>query len=94
MWLLEVKIEGKKFFLHDGECFIGANEERDIERVALENSAKIISVGGYQAVKVETSEELAEMIGGVPYNILQVSGGLLPFSSVEIVKEISHDSHL
>lgn len=86
MFLLKCKINGKSHFLHDGTNFIGGNSFREAEQASLNNSAKAISVGGFDIVEMGV-EELSEAIGGVPYTILHVNGGLIPFEVVEIVNE-------
>jgi hypothetical protein len=92
MFLLKFKVEkeNKEMLLHDGEVFVGGNTHEQAEYASLNNSAKAVSVGGFDIVEV-TIEKLAEMIGTTvenpQYKILAVHGGLIPFNGVEIVKE-------
>lgn len=91
MFLLKfrVKDEDKEMLLHDGEAFVGGNSREQAEYASLNNSAKAVSVGGFDIVEVD-AKQLAEMIGTnlekPEYKILAVHGGLIPFSGVEIVK--------
>lgn len=93
MFVLKFKLpDGRKFLLHDGEAFIGGNSFQDAEIARLKCSAVEISVAGLSTIEV-TPESLAEMLGCTvekpEYKILGITGGLLPFSGVEIVKENS-----
>lgn len=93
MFVLKFKLpDGRKFLLHDGQAFIGGNTEQEAEIARLKHAAKEISVGGFSVLEV-TPESWAEMIGCTvekpEYKILGITGGLLPFSGVEIVKENS-----
>jgi len=72
--------------LHDGESFVGGNTYEQAEYASINNSAKAVSVGGFDIVEI-TVEELSEAVGGVPYKILSIHGGLIPSNGVEIVKE-------
>jgi hypothetical protein len=85
MFLLkfQVKNEGKIMLLHDGESFVGGNTYQQAEYASINNSAKAVSVGGFDIVEM-TEEELLKVVGGIPYKILAVHGGLIPFNGVEI----------
>ena len=92
MFLLKFRIEkeNKDMLLHDGEAFVGGNTYEQAEYASINNSAKAVSVGGFDIVEV-TPKELAELIGTTvdfpQYKILAVHGGLIPFSGVEIVRK-------
>lgn len=86
-YLLRVNIDGKPHLLHDGNFFIGANSPEKASIVAEQNSAKIISSGGYDMVEVEVAD-MQKIVGADDlgtYHILNVSGGLIPFYAVKIV---------
>lgn len=86
MFLLKFNVDGKQMLLHDGDnSFVGGNSKIEAELTSVNNIAKGISVGGFEIVEM-TVEQLSSAIGGVPYHIMSVTGGLLPFSGVEILK--------
>ena len=84
MYLLKFSRNGKNYLYHNGN-FVGGNTEEDAHRSAVANTAKSLSVGGFDIVEVKTTEELGRMVGGVPFKIISFSGGLLPFEGVEII---------
>ena len=87
MFLLKFKLHGKEYLLHngEGESFVGAMTEDTAHVISSQNVGKAIGVGGFEIVEVKDSEELSNMIGGVPYSIISVSGGLgVYYSAVEI----------
>ena len=92
MFLLKFthKETGKKYFLYDYDHFVGGNTYGSAEYACIENSAKSISVGGFDITEVSL-EKLAEMIGTnvekPSYHIIHFTGGLIPFDGVEVVKE-------
>ena len=88
MYLLQFTHSNKSYFLHDGETFIGGNTESEAKTAIIRNTGKSISIGGFDIVKM-TTEELLKSIGGIPYSIINFSGGLgIPFCGVEILVEI------
>ena len=88
MYLLQFTHEKKNYFLHDGETFIGGNSENEARIAIHNNTGKSISIGGFDIVKMSV-DELSTIIGGVPYPIINFSGGLgIPFCGVEILGEI------
>jgi hypothetical protein len=85
MYLLKFNHDDKSYFLHSGTQFIGAMNEEDAHNVCIENTAKGLSVGGFDIVQTN-EQELLRMIGGaIPYKIIDFHGGLLPLMGVEIV---------
>lgn len=86
-YLLRVKIEGCPHLLHDGKFFLGGSSPEKASIIAEQNSAKIISTGGFDMVEVEVSD-MQKIVGANDtgsYHILNVSGGLIPFYAVKIV---------
>jgi hypothetical protein len=87
MFLLRFKHDGKKYFLHSGEQFIGAETKLEAHLESVNHTGKAIGVGGFDVVEVDV-KTLLDMIGGVPYSVIRFSGGLgIPFCAVEIVNE-------
>lgn len=87
MIVLKFNLHGKSRLLHNGKQFIGGETRRQAGWAIQSNTAVALTVGGFEMLDV-TEVELSEMIGGVPYKILDHSGGLgKPFMSVEIVND-------
>lgn len=90
MFVLKVKIEGKPHLFHDGNFFVGGKTRKEAEIAAQNNSAVMVSVGGFDIVEV-SPQELAEMLGTTvenpSYKILAAHGGLIPFYVVPLVKD-------
>jgi len=87
MFLLKFSLNGKEYFMHngEGEQFAGATSEAEAHLLAIHHTGKSIGVGGFEVTEVKDAEELSVMIGGVPYSIIDISGGLgIPFCAVEI----------
>jgi hypothetical protein len=85
-FLFMVKINGENHLLHDGNTFIGASRVDLMPILAIEHSAKIVSVGGYKILKISVGD-LVQAIGANErgeYPILNANGGLLPFYVVKI----------
>lgn len=89
LYLLQFKVGDKYYLLHDGESvFIGGENIEDAREGYRDNIAKAISISGFDIVKFESSEELLNAIGGkIPYHIINIKGGLIPFYGVEILKK-------
>lgn len=86
MFLLKFRHQNKDYLLHNWNQFVGGNTEYQARQTAIQNTAKSISVGMFEIVEVKTSDELSNLIGGVPYKIIDFYGGFgLPFMAVEIV---------
>lgn len=89
MFLLKFTHENKRYFLHNGTQFMGGEIESEARQTAIENTAKAISVGMFDITEVKSSEQLSDLIGGVPYNITDFHGGFgIPFMGVEVVNGI------
>ena len=58
-------------------------------QTAIENTVKAISVGMFNISEVKTPEELSDLIGGIPYKIIDFRGGFgIPFMGVEVIDGI------
>lgn len=84
MFLLKFNHDGKEWFLHNGVNFEGGNSKQEAEKSVMAHTAKSVSIGGFEIVEMSVAE-LSKAIGGVPYSIISFSGGLIPFSAVQIV---------
>lgn len=93
MFLLRFKHKetGKKYLLYNSNAFVGGNTYESAEYASICNSAKAVSVGGFDIIEASV-EMLAEMVGTTvekpEFHIIHFSGGLIPFDGVEIVKEL------
>lgn len=88
MFLFKFKAEEKEYYLHNGEkAFIGADNFRLAEQYSFNNVFVFIGLGGLTVVE-KTMEEVLKDIGGIPYHIIEVSGGLTHrhFFGVPLIK--------
>lgn len=89
MFLLKFKIKDQEYYLHSGtNRFIGGETKQQAEISSLNNMVISLGVGGF-TITEKSIEELTKDIGGIPYHIHDIFGGLgggIPFHGVPLVK--------
>jgi len=76
MFLFKFKVNKQEYYLHDGEkAFTGTDDFHSAELYSLNNVFTFLGLDGL-TVTEKTMDELLKDIGGIPYHIIEVTGGL------------------